>query len=43
MAHFMAVYGKSPPPVVPYVVGETKLAEVEDQLLLRDQILKELQ
>ena len=43
MRHFMAVYEKSPPPIVPYLVSETKLVEVEDQLLLRDQILKKLQ
>ena len=43
MTPFMAVYGKSPPPIVPYVVGGTKIAEVEDQLLVWDQILKDLQ
>ena len=42
MMLFMAIYGKSSPPIVSYVVSETKLAEVNDQLQLRDHILKEL-
>ncbi|KAD7479631.1 hypothetical protein E3N88_02767 [Mikania micrantha] len=37
---FSVVYGRPPPPVTPYVVGETKNADLEQQLLDRDAMLK---
>ncbi|KAD4180225.1 hypothetical protein E3N88_28816 [Mikania micrantha] len=37
---FSAVYGRPPPPLIPYVVGETNNAELEQQLLDRDDMLK---
>ncbi|KAD5508936.1 hypothetical protein E3N88_16639 [Mikania micrantha] len=37
---FYAVYGRPPPALLPYVVGETNNAELEKQLLDRDDMLK---
>ena len=34
------VYGKDPPSISPYVQGETRIAELEEQLLNRDAMLK---
>ncbi|KAJ0440472.1 putative nucleotidyltransferase, Ribonuclease H [Helianthus annuus] len=37
---FSIVYGREPPSLVPYVAGETKNAELEQQLIDRDDMLK---
>ncbi|KAD3067765.1 hypothetical protein E3N88_35645 [Mikania micrantha] len=37
---FAAVYGREPPLLVPYMVGETQNAELEQQLIDRDHMLK---
>nr|GEW45095.1 retrotransposon protein, putative, unclassified [Tanacetum cinerariifolium] len=37
---FYVVYGREPPSLLPYVIGETKNAELEQQLVDRDDILK---
>ncbi|XP_028780228.1 uncharacterized protein LOC114736538 [Neltuma alba] len=39
---FKLVYGREPPPLVPYVKGETAVADLEEQLELRDDMLKVL-
>ncbi|KAK9065021.1 hypothetical protein SSX86_016404 [Deinandra increscens subsp. villosa] len=39
---FMAVYGRHPPSLSPYVFGETANAELEAQLINRDDMLKRL-
>jgi len=37
---FKLVYGRDPPLLHPYVVGETHIADLEDQLLERDHMLR---
>ncbi|GJU29316.1 peroxidase 64 [Tanacetum coccineum] len=37
---FSVVYGRDPPPLPPYVAGETKNADLEHQLIERDDMLK---
>ncbi|GKB65289.1 ty3-gypsy retrotransposon protein, partial [Tanacetum coccineum] len=37
---FKAVYGRDPPTIVPFVRGETRVADLEVQLLQRDDMLK---
>ncbi|KAJ0900594.1 putative nucleotidyltransferase, Ribonuclease H [Helianthus annuus] len=37
---FSVVYGRDPPPLSPYVAGETKNADLEHQLIDRDDMLK---
>ncbi|GJZ73703.1 putative nucleotidyltransferase, ribonuclease H [Tanacetum coccineum] len=37
---FSIVYGRDPPSLLPYVMGETKNAELEQQLIDRDDMLK---
>ncbi|XP_028808761.1 uncharacterized protein LOC114763305 [Neltuma alba] len=37
---FKLVYGREPPPLVPYVKGKTAVAELEEQLELRDDMLR---
>ncbi|XP_054778086.1 uncharacterized protein LOC129286074 [Prosopis cineraria] len=37
---FKLVYGRDPPPLCPYVKGETLVADLEEQLELRDAMLK---
>lgn len=37
---FTVVYGREPPSLFPYVMGETKNAELEQQLIDRDDMLK---
>jgi hypothetical protein len=39
---FQIVYGRPPPPLLPYVPGTTKSAAVEDTLKARDKILQEV-
>lgn len=40
MTPFRIVYGRDPPPLHPFVPGETHLVELEQQLILRDDMLK---
>ncbi|KAF5757863.1 putative nucleotidyltransferase, Ribonuclease H [Helianthus annuus] len=40
MTPFRVVYGREPPSLLPYVMGETKNADLEHQLLDRDDMLK---
>ncbi|KAH0725223.1 hypothetical protein KY284_001088 [Solanum tuberosum] len=42
MAPFQIVYGREPPLLHPFVHGETKIAELEHQLVERDQMLEVL-
>ncbi|GJR04102.1 peroxidase 64 [Tanacetum coccineum] len=37
---FSVVYGREPPPLFPYVSGETKNNELEQQLITRDDMIK---
>lgn len=37
---FQIVYGREPPPLDSYVPGETKLADLEEQLVAHDEMLK---
>ncbi|KAJ7949788.1 Ty3/gypsy retrotransposon protein [Quillaja saponaria] len=37
---FSVVYGRSPPPLYPYVPGETMIADLDQQLIERDQMLR---
>ncbi|KAK1412797.1 hypothetical protein QVD17_34310 [Tagetes erecta] len=37
---FNVVYGRDPPPLHPYVIGDTKNAELETQLITRDDMLQ---
>ncbi|KAL4581119.1 hypothetical protein LXL04_017328 [Taraxacum kok-saghyz] len=37
---FSIVYGRDPPPLLPYVMGETKNADLEQQLIAHDDMLK---
>lgn len=37
---FKIVYGRDPPPLRPFVLGETHLAKLKEQLLTRDDMLK---
>ena len=43
MSPFMAVYGREPPPMHPYHIGDTRLVELADMLEERDAILNSLQ
>lgn len=40
MTPFQVEYGKEPPPLPHFVLGETKLADLEVQLFAGDQMLK---
>ncbi|KAH0681164.1 hypothetical protein KY284_022249 [Solanum tuberosum] len=42
MTHFQIVYEKEPPLLHPFVRGETKIVELEQQLVERDQMLEVL-
>lgn len=42
MTHFQIVYRKDPPPLHPFVLGETKITDLEEQLLQQDAMLKVL-
>lgn len=42
MTPFQAVYGRAPPTIPMYVRGATSLQVVEDELLTRDCLLKQL-
>ncbi|KAD4178201.1 hypothetical protein E3N88_26792 [Mikania micrantha] len=37
---FSIVYGRPPPPIIPYVLGDTNNSELEQQLIDRDDMLK---
>ncbi|KAJ7957493.1 Ty3/gypsy retrotransposon protein [Quillaja saponaria] len=37
---FSVVYGRSPPPLYPYMPGETMIADLDQQLIERDQMLQ---
>jgi hypothetical protein len=42
MSPFKALYGRDPPPIIPYQQETTMVAEVDQLLLLRDNMLAEL-
>ncbi|GKC78274.1 ty3-gypsy retrotransposon protein [Tanacetum coccineum] len=42
MTSFQAVYGRLPPPIIPYPSSSTKVASVEELLIERDALLRQL-
>ena len=42
MTPYQAVYGRMPPSVIPYVMGSSKIAAVDELLVERDALLRQL-
>nr|GEZ49713.1 hypothetical protein [Tanacetum cinerariifolium] len=42
MSHYQVVYGRVPPTIVPYLLGSSKVTAVENSLVERDALLRQL-